>query len=399
MPVTILDGGSNRSNDSEYVLDIDKLSKWPDWLEEIDGYRDRFTENDAQVTRFYRCPWSKRDEAREFLLGYSNSIQLLGVNALDLANAIAFWNNAMAAADDADAPDVTNSLLRVIPVQDPERPWLFCSECEVQKGEGAWVQSPFSVVLNANEDVVNDPLTGDPMLAHAIHYVDNSEGGFAGEVGEVDDVEITAPPSQRFRDGKAVLRATFTPRDYTVLSDAALLAAGGNELRRYVSREEDFGIEALSLARAAATGRVLKFTEGPYEGNSIPEAGVKQMPFSTLSYTWHNVPDPPRTAYYGCVGRINAEPFDGLGGAPTYRAETLLCLPWKLKRRVGPTGRVQWTIQFRFSFRPQMWNRFPAGDGQFYKASWGGDEADDVVYEPADFNSLFQVAIAREYNR
>lgn len=403
LPIIIDSGGSARRNDSEYILDALKLLTRPEWLEEDDGYRDRASDSDDQVTRQFIVPWSRRLEAREYLLGYSTS-ELLPIDPDDLAEAMSYFDQAI--ADDIGFVPVPSARLkRVIPMQDPERPWLFCSEVELYKGEGAWVQSPDAVARDGNGDVIVDPFTGEPIIAPAIHYVDNSEGGFAGERQLLDNINIVpvpgepdyidAPPSRKYRDGRARLRATFRARDYTILSDPDM--AGGNELRRYISRDEDFGLEALPLARLAAAGNRLMYSEGPFAGADIHEAGVKQYPLATLTYTWHNVPDPPRTAYYACLGKVNKNPFDGFGGAPVYPAETLQCLPWKLKRKTGPTGRVQWQIQYRFSFRPQKWNRFPAGDGQHYKATFGGGAAGDTIYQKADFDQLFKAPPPERY--
>jgi hypothetical protein len=186
-----------------------------------------------------------------------------------------------------------------------------------------------------------------------------------------------------------------------IVDDPTIDAFGQGELARYVIREEEFTLESIPLARVAAgvtdsTGKVLAspltFTEGPAAGQVIPEAGVQQLPGSMLVYTWVDVPDLPRAAYATCVGKINASPFDGLNGTPVYPAESLLCLPWRTKPTFSVTGRVTWRIQFRFAFRPQLWNRYPLGTAQgFYKATFGGAPNGPTVYETADFSELFRV--------
>lgn len=433
MAVNIRDGTLSRRNDGEYVIDVPKLRARPAWLEECDGYRERSDPAGLAVTRVFRCPWSMRIEAYEYVMGHSDTELVPGVSddALALAREFArssdrSWMDIAAPifarlgvpVEDA-APQVAQ-INRVIPMQDPERPWLFASEWEMLGGEGAVVQSPFSVVTDKDGNFVADP--DDPrrsLVAPAAHFVDNSQGGVFGIAADpilgqgLLNGDGTLPgmlrrPSGNFLDGRAHFRVTFRPRDYNILSDAALAARGDRrELRRYVSRYEDFGVEALPLARLATDGNTLKFAEGPLDGFAgpllpgeqalaitgtiIPEAGVVQLPLSTITYTWHEVPDFPRAAYARCIGRVNAQPFDGMAGMPLYPPETLLCLPAKTRRIEGRTGRVTWTIQYRFAFRPQKWNRFPAGDGRFYLATWGGGREGKRVYERADFGELFKV--------
>ncbi len=377
----IVDAVWRCKNDSEYQLDQAKQRARPVWLEETDGYRDRATATDDQVTRHYRCPWSRRIEARQWLLGYSGSILVPDPGPVG-----------------GVGPPVgdTGKLGREIPAQDPERPWLFCSEAEVMRGEGAWVESPDVLVLGEDGEELIDPDTRvRPWRAPAIAYVANDQGGDVGHKQLIElpgrvIVEQTTPPSERFSDGRALIRATYRPRDYTILSDEDLDRTGRDELRRHVTRQIDYGLEAIPLARLAQNGTVLKFAEGKYKDNVIPEAGVQQAPIATLHYTWQEVPDPPHAAFTACLGRVNADPFDGFGGAPVYPAETLLCMPWKLDRKCGPTGRVSWQIHYRLSYRPQKWNRFPAADGNFYLATWGGLVTGDRAYKTADFGALFR---------
>jgi hypothetical protein len=120
-----------------------------------------------------------------------------------------------------------------------------------------------------------------------------------------------------------------------------------------------------------------------------------------LRYTWHDVPDRPLATYSYVLGKVNADPFDGFGGAPTYPAGTLLCQPWETVRKVSATGRVTWDITFNFMLRPQGWNKFLTAYGDFYGATFttnaSGDANGDKVYPTADFNLLFKVPVPVRY--
>lgn len=291
MPATIVNalGGSWR-NDSEYYYDLEKLNTRPRSLEEADGFRERGKSSDHQTTRVYLCDWSERLAAYEWLLGHSRSELVDGVLAEMLAETIAFHREVLNEEYD---PGPVARIVREIPAQDPERPWLFCEEVELVEGRGAWVESPFVFPRGADGvPSLNGP--DGPATIEAIHYVDNSQAGTYGvkDVGGIlQDDDPPTPPSGAFRDGKAVIRATFRPRDYSVLTDSQLEGRGGNELRRYVRRTEEMAMEALPLARLANAGLVLKFSGGPFAGNPIPEAGVQQYPLKNLTYEWVDVPD------------------------------------------------------------------------------------------------------------
>lgn len=231
-------------------------------------------------------------------------------------------------------------------------------------------------------------------------------GGASVVAGRVTDAVGNLPDGQRllprYNDGYAIYRLTYSHRDYVVATDAQVRPLQGGELRRYVTRADEPSLEALPLNRLVNAGATkLMFLEGPFAGQVIAEAGVKQLATSMLTYTWHQVPDRPLAAHANCVGKVNAGPFDGFGGAPLYPAGTLLCLPWRTRRETGVAGRVHWTITFRFAFRPTGWNRFPAGDGRFYLATFtkntDGDPAGDPVYAAAKFGNLFVPAPPERY--
>lgn len=399
---TILDAqgwAGLRVTDSGYEYDLDKLDRMPSGWAEMDGYRDRWNHTDSQIMRMYIGPWSSRRQFRQWALGWVETVRRANLPNAEEARLIALHNVILPEG----ALGNHWGLRRELPAQDPEHPWLFASECETVKGEGAWIDSTTNEALRADGrlHLVNvvgpdGPQLGQTRIIPAIHYVDNSlRGGIGRGVGIPGGGDLGIGTtlynrSEEFKDGRCVMRVTFRARPYAVLSDERMGELARGELGRYVERTEDFNLEAIPLNRLAAAN--LRFAEGAFANNAIPEAGVMQLPSALLTYTWHDVTDPPRAAYSRVCGKINDADFDGLHGAPVYPAQTLLCLAWKVQRNpAGPTGRVTHTIRYRFAFRPQKWNRFPAADGNFYLATFGGGANGETVYKTADYGDLFTV--------
>lgn len=411
MPLTITvdDAGyAGPRNDSEYTLNVAKFQARPDALEEIDGYREHFRSEDHYTTRCYQFPWSARGACLEWLLGYSiNSLdQSLIATDATAAASLQTWLDWISQSP----PDPTIVLppaagwkmSRVIPAQDPNRPWLFASEWELLQGMGAWADDAANNVVDSGEPVRNPD--GSLLLAGGITYFENPPD----DHGEVEE-------------GMAKIRVTYRPRPYAVLDDAQMIARGKGELGRYLIRDQQFNIEALPLAGLANSGGVkLKYCAPPSgvsadghddPGGSPPngllgvpvgQPGIQLLPSSLLTYTWVDVPDLPWVAHGQCVGKINANPFDGVGAAPLYPPRTLLCQPWTTKRTISPTGRVSWQITFRFVFHPQGWNYYPTSQGKFLYATFtdkvNGDPNAPVVYKSAPFETMFQIPPPKRYN-
>ena len=56
-----------------------------------------------------------------------------------------------------------------------------------------------------------------------------------------------------------------------------------------------------------------------------------------------------------------------------------------------------WKIQFNFSYRATTWDKFPAKDGNFYKATFGGGDAGETLYKSASFKNLFDVDFPSQF--
>jgi hypothetical protein len=411
MAITILrdpKGAAERStplNQSTYDYDLTKLHDAPVGLEEIDGYRTNYKTSDHSVTRYYQIPWGECYHFEQWVLGYSYTEIVASpgdpTQQAFLRDVTNWFGNVLGVTPTpAPVEFKTYKLRRVLPLQDPVRYWLFASSCELIENDGAWVEDPenFNLYPHNNNPVIN-PITGKTDRISAIRYVSNDQGGTVGQ-------KSNPGPEDVFSEGMAKYRVTFTPRLYEVRSDddLASLSPGTaqTELNRFVTRKEQFAIEAVPLAKIAAgqgdftTLPPLQFITTTWKAKNgisatIPEAGVRQLPTAQLTYIWHDVPDLPRTGFAQCVGRVNKADFDGVGGAPIYPAGTLLCQPWTTERSVNVCGRPTHQITYRFLFRPQGWNFFLAADGNFYEASFGGLVGAKQVYDSADFSLLFQV--------
>jgi len=388
---TVFGPWTRARNDSPYALDLAKLNARPQGVEEMDGFRRQASQTDSQTVRVFKVPSGLLSAFEEWALGYTTTELRPNVDPDRLAAVQAFWQQ-FPVSQQPPPPDLYR-LRRVIPAQDNQRPWLFASSCDLVQGLGAWIDDPLNTVLDSNGNQVVGPDL-QPLVAPALRYVNNNRAG-SMSLPTLAPVAVSNPPTEEYDDGFVLVRVTYRPRRFAVITDDSIDAKGAGELGRYVERHVDPQLEALPLARVAANN--LQFAEGPVAGQVIPEAGTVLLPGAQLVYTWHEVPDLPVSTYALAKGRVNSDGFDGFDGAPLYPAETLLCLPWKTERLEGVTGRVTWRIQYRFAFRPQRWNRFPAANGSYYLATFGGAIDGARVYGSFPFRSLFQAPAPRSY--
>lgn len=351
--------------------DLTKLATMPPSLYETDGYKERVGENGWEVERVYLCDWSDLAAAMQWLYGYST---LPDQDAANQGEQRVL--NAGGGAGGAAAP--TGFIARVIPAQDPYRPYLYCDHVELVEGMGVWVQDPgLNVrVLQGGGGAQFQRLPG---MVYA-------------------EAQGLGTPGAQYSDGIAKLRATFRQRSYIVQSDADAQGNGVGELGRYVERQAHYAIQGIPLSKVALSGQQLKFTEAPFAGQAIPEPGILVNPTASFHYIWHDVPFYPSDALGACQGGVNAADFDGTAGWPSFGAETLLCQAPEISWKRNICGNVAFTIKWVLDFRPQGWNAFPASDGGFYTATFGGGapapDGSNLVYKLVDFGKLFQVPAA-----
>jgi hypothetical protein len=351
-------------NHSGIGHDLDKLAdaKGAPWVE-VDGFTETYSGDHLQVTRYYRCPWGARPLFYAYMLGYSLAKQ-----------SVVLGGNGVPAGNDF-------FLSRVIPAQDPERPFLYVTDVKLQKGEGAWVDNLDVFARDPDGTIILDN-GGQPIHIPAIRYQDQSDGG----------------------DGYALLAVTYSDLDYDVRSDSGLndyLAGLGNpnvakELGRWVSRKYTYQSHNLPLANLQVV-----FADNPDE--VIPEAGPGLiLSGQDVVYEWHQVPDFPEEQVAQCVGHVNQAPFDGLSGYPAFPTGTLLCMAPAKQRYRTKTGRVAWEIKYHLLFKnngtaanPAGWNYFPDASGRFRQAMY--KNSGSPIFPSADFNLLFTVPEPQRY--
>jgi hypothetical protein len=337
------------TNQSGIAHDIPKIQAAgvpPPWRE-VDGFKEHYRDGRMVVERVYSVPWSIRSAFMEYMLGFSQSKQSVVIGG---------GGNA--------APSFFIS--RVIPAQDPERPFLYCRDVELLKGNGAWVPNPNTFAQNADGSTFFDA-NNHPVLIDCLQYQDTSTNG----------------------DGIGFYKATFMDVDFEIRSDANPPKNPNVpvELGRWVSRKYTYASQNIPLANL-----LVQFAD---DGTLIPEAGPGLIiTGQDCIFEWHEVPDVPEAAITACVGHINLQAFDGLGGYPQFPAGTLLCMAPAKQRYRTRVGRVAWEIKYHFLYKSQGWNFFPDATGKFRLGQYKGGAP---IFPSADFNTLFEVPAPATY--
>lgn len=116
------------------------------------------------------------------------------------------------------------------------------------------------------------------------------------------------------------------------------------------------------------------------------EAPGKLFKGANWNITIKAVKDIPSATYSLC-GKVNADQVHSNTLNVDFDAETLLYNPPVLTRVVQADGTLAWDIAYRFSFRPQGWNRFWRGATQEWERIYNKDGPADP-YETGDFTTL-----------
>ena len=248
--------------------------------------------------------------------------------------------------------DAIPGISRKLPQTHPHKTWMYCVECKLMDGKGAWRTS------------------------------------------SVGAIEFFANYPNQPTQGYLIYEVTYRPVPYTVLPDTAITS----ELDRYVVRKWNISIETYQMP-----GNTFGWSD---EGTivPIPENIAKQRPFIELHYSWHWVPEPIKmSVIVDTVGKINQNPFDNTPGPANkghdtaFKAGHLLCAPPEISDRMyTPSGQAVRDINYVFLFRPDStWNDFfQKQKGDFvrvYKIHNGAVAVpSSSVYEEADFAKLFQ---------
>jgi len=342
--------GGKLVNQSGIGLGLSKFYAMPPDVEEVDGYRERWRHDEQAVTRVFNVPWGVRKSWIDLILGYTSAIAL---------------------------PGQPVALRRTCPIQEPEFPWLYAVEIELVAGQGAYGQNP---------NVFAQDNLGNPVM--------------------VDGQRLRVPKiafydaSSRSDKRSAKYAVHYRPLSYEVRTDQELAAIAGNkgELERFVTREIAFMIDSIGLPKSIQFDPVQPgFPDFGFANQAIhANAGQMLIRSGRLEYTWHNVPDPPLAAIDQCLGKVNADTFDGARGWRSYAPHTLLCQPPKVKRNPRTiVGRVSWDVTYVFLYKPDTWDKLPAADGEYYFVSNRNTGA--RPYKPADFDILFKPPTPVQY--
>ena len=340
------------------------LAPPPGW-HEYDGYQEEWNSDTAQATRVFIGPWVTRQQLLIWALGFSYSIP------------------------DPNNPPSANSngggiLIRTLPAQHPEFPWLYAQSARLVRGIGAWANSPYvgpqdscgniaQASGNLPKGYVANPL---PMIA----YFDQPTGSDANS---------------------AMYAVTYQPVDYEIRQTADPLAG---ELSRFVSRTFTFSSKAQIIPASR-----LYFTFGGGKNFQVPEPGVWIFNAQEITYVWHDIPDLPLAAIGSCVGKVNSVPFDGAPGYDLYGPGTLLCLAPETRRKRNVVGRIVWDITYKFlhvdngdATTSRGHNYFPYFNNlgnslSFEHATLDGTDSGQELYARTDFNTLFTVPFPQNY--
>jgi hypothetical protein len=343
-------------NDSGVYLDQNKINEFnntlrnPGLVTEVEGYKDRYRHDDSGVTRVFDVRQDAVDDFKNFMLGYS----LLFANSQSIQ------------------PNSPLYIRRTLPDQDLRRPWLYCDEVEMVGAEGAMGFDPGLAALFPAPVDITKP--GNPLNTSGfeVAYYDTAGRNFG---------------AVRYACHYRPLEY-FTMSDWDVYHPASPLSTNGQkELNRNVKRGRVYATKSLNIPHGT-----LKFVEGPFNGQMIPESGeVRIVPIPALTFTWIDVPGLPNEDINFCIGTINLDTFDGLRGYPSYPPGTLLCLsPSQPEERRGPTGRKMYTITYHMLYNQNGWNSFPADDGNYYRAEIVKGNSLRVVYVATTFSLLFR---------
>lgn len=134
----------------------------------------------------------------------------------------------------------------------------------------------------------------------------------------------------------------------------------------------DFGGNMVTLPQDA-----YKFSDGTRTEESVG----RLMPSIEHTITRGLIDFLPVDVIGGLIGKINSAPLWGL-----YDAETLLFAGASADRQADGNGKITWTVEYKFLYRPVSWNKVVRPDtGEWdYIADSGGDK----IYQTGDFTTL-----------
>jgi hypothetical protein len=236
----------------------------------------------------------------------------------------------------------------------------------------------FSRLVGAGDDN-GPPYYISRQLPHGYPYITEAETFFLYAQSIPDGRPLGVGQAQPFSlDGVDATGADYTnylmtveyrTLSYDVRTDDALRTTTGPlsglpDEGNALANAPAFGPGVLGVS-AAAAGRYITRTARPggkflvlrqgmmrytFDQKPVPEGIPYAVPFSTLSYTWHQVPEGgvPNLAIEKALGTLNNARFDG------YPAETLLLTNAVPRPYRNPFGERNYDVEYTFRYQPNV---------------------------------------------
>lgn len=340
VPINDQSGEGLLVHQSNIAHNVIKYASRPAQIQECEGYKETCRREGIEVTRYYKLPWSLVYAATQYWLGYSTA--------------------------QAGNTDDTGKIVRVPPEQDFIRPWLYASEVRLLNGLGAWVEDLVPALDAA----------GVPRIGPA------TDGFILNEPFLLSTLAYAEKRGSLFYDGAAHVEVTYRSLNYDIRTDDDPRVVSFGEIGRWVERRYNPSIQAIQIpANAKLDLKFVATAPGTIAGTMIPGNPVLLLPTLAVDYIWHDVPDVNHEVFRACAGKINDVAFDGVPGWLEFPIGTLLMNPARFERYRSTAGRYSHRIMMQMVYREVGWNHFPAADGKFYKATYGGTAAGELLYK------------------
>ena len=122
------------------------------------------------------------------------------------------------------------------------------------------------------------------------------------------------------------------------------------------------------------------------DGNH-PQSPGRLIRGLTISRTLYQVTALP-IALITSIGKVNDADYISALLVLTFAAETLLYTPPNMNRTITTAGDKGWTVNMKFMYKPDTWNKFWRSTTQAYEAIFIAGGIEYKNYPLADFSSL-----------
>jgi len=185
--------------------------------------------------------------------------------------------------------------------------------------------------------------SGEMVIHHRPHVYPH-HSALSAEVAAVSPAGAPAPAGGAMAWAKARLRVTYRP--------PAFGSAGDDPARALVSESIEPAAEFLTVP-----AEDLYWDAAQEEPLGDDYELPKLVRMAEWVYTRHRMPYIP-AGTWSLIGRVNASAVTSARLNASFAAETLLYQPPQLYRRTTSDGTDGWDITYRFTYRPDGWNKF-----------------------------------------